>query len=44
LVQKELQPQIYPGMGLEFYNLDSHKQQEIVEFVDRNLPLSYTSE
>jgi len=44
LVQKELQPQIYPGMGLEFYNLDSHKQHEIVEFVDRNLPLSHTCE
>ena len=38
LVQKELQPHIYPGMGLEFYQLDSHTQKQIVDFVDRNLP------
>jgi anti-sigma B factor antagonist len=42
LVQKELQPQIYPGMGLEFYNLDSLTQKKIIEFVERNLPLSCT--
>lgn len=39
LVQKEIQPQIYPGMGLEFYLLDPHMQEKIVEFVERNLPL-----
>jgi anti-sigma B factor antagonist len=39
LVQKDIQPQIYPGMGLEFHNLDSKTQKKIVEFVDRNLPL-----
>lgn len=44
LVQKEIQPQIYPGMGLEFRNIDSETQKKIVEFVDRNLPLSYTAE
>jgi len=44
LVQKEIQPQIYPGMGLEFYNMDSETQKKIIEFVDRNLPLSYTTE
>lgn len=38
LVQKELQPHIYPGMGLEFYHLDSQVQKAIVDFVDRNLP------
>jgi anti-anti-sigma factor len=38
-VQKELQPQIYPGMGLEFHHLDSKTQKKIVEFVERNLPL-----
>jgi anti-anti-sigma factor len=42
LVQKELQPQIYPGMGLEFYNLDNETQKKILEFVERNLPLSCT--
>jgi len=44
LVQKEIQPQIYPGMGLEFYDLDSQKQKKIVKFVERNLPLSSISE
>ncbi|MCM8795471.1 MAG: PilZ domain-containing protein [Candidatus Omnitrophica bacterium] len=42
LVEKELQPQIYPGMGLEFYNLDSLTQKKILEFVERNLPLGST--
>ncbi len=37
-VAKDLQPHVYPGMGLEFYNLDSQMQRKIVEFVDRNLP------
>lgn len=44
LVQKEIQPQIYPGMGIEFYDTDSETQQTIVTFVERNLPLSSTSE
>jgi anti-anti-sigma factor len=39
LVQKEIQPHIYPGMGLEFYLLDPHMQEKIIEFVERNLPL-----
>jgi anti-sigma B factor antagonist len=40
LVEKEVQPQIYPGMGLEFYKLDPKMQEAIVEFVERNLPLT----
>lgn len=44
LVDKELQPQIYPGMGLEFYELDSLTQKKIIEFVERNLPSSCLSE
>jgi len=44
LVQKELQPQIYPGMGVEFYNLNNETQKKIVEFVERNLPLGSVSE
>lgn len=43
LVERELQPQIYPGMGLEFYQIDSETQKKIVEFVERNLPLSSTT-
>jgi anti-sigma B factor antagonist len=44
LVQKEIQPQIYPGMGLEFYHINSSIQKKILEFVDRNLPLSCSSD
>ncbi|MCX7926726.1 MAG: PilZ domain-containing protein [Candidatus Omnitrophica bacterium] len=40
LVEKHLQPQIYPGMGLEFYRIDPHIQEKIIQFVERNLPLS----
>ena len=39
LVRMELQPQFYPGMGLEFYQLEPSLQKKIVEFVERNLPL-----
>ena len=44
LVEKEIQPQIYPGMGLEFYNLNSEVQKKILEFVERNLPLGTINE
>lgn len=43
LVQKEIQPQIYPGMGLEFYQLGTKTQKNILEFVERNLPLDNTT-
>ena len=36
LVRMELQPQFYPGMGLEFYQPEYLQQKKIVE---RNLPL-----
>jgi anti-anti-sigma factor len=39
LVDKKIQPQIYPGMGLEFYHLDQLTQEQIAAFVERNLPL-----
>ena len=38
LVAKELQPQIYPAMGLEFQQMDGQAQKKLVEFVERNLP------
>lgn len=38
LVEKEFQPQIYPGMGLGFHNIESGLQKKIADFVDRNLP------
>lgn len=44
LVDKLIQPQIYPGMGLEFCGLDNQTQKKIAEFVERNLPLSCQNE
>ncbi len=39
LVEKDIQPQLFPAMGLEFHNLNTFAQKEIVEFVDRNTDL-----
>ncbi|MFH1398416.1 MAG: PilZ domain-containing protein [Candidatus Omnitrophota bacterium] len=39
LVEKDIQPQLFPAMGLEFYNLDTSAQKNIIEFVDRNTAL-----
>lgn len=39
LVQKDIQPQLYPAMGLEFYHIDCATQEKIMQFVERNMPL-----
>ena len=39
LVDKKIQPQIYPGMGLEFYHIDQVIQERILAYVERNMPL-----
>ena len=44
LVQKEIQPQIYPGMGLEFHNMEPKLQAQIIEFVERNLSMDCSTE
>lgn len=44
LAQKELMPQLYPGMGVEFYNISPKIQEQVVQFVERNLPLESTAE
>lgn len=36
-VSRELQHEIYPGMGVEFHRIDSDTQAKIVAFVERNL-------
>jgi len=36
---KELQPHCYPGIGVQFVNLTSETQREIIEFVDKNTSL-----
>jgi anti-sigma B factor antagonist len=40
LVEKDIQPHLFPAMGLEFYNLDTLVQKKIIEFVDRNAALN----
>ncbi len=37
LVDKQVQPQIYPGIGVEFYNLSASAQRKLLDFVERNL-------
>lgn len=39
LVQKELQPQLYPAMGVEYYHMDAAVQEKVLAFVERNLSL-----
>lgn len=42
LSDKQIQHQIHPGMGVEFYNIPSLLQQRLIEFIERNLPLMPT--
>jgi anti-sigma B factor antagonist len=37
IADKQIQPQIYPGMGIEFNKISSQLQKKIVQFVDKNL-------
>ena len=37
LADKEIQPEDYPGMGLEFHNITSDKQEKIAQFVEKHL-------
>lgn len=37
VADKNLQPHCYPGMGIQFVNVNSEKQKELVEFIDRNI-------
>ncbi|MGA2774501.1 MAG: anti-sigma factor antagonist [Candidatus Omnitrophota bacterium] len=37
LPDKQVQPQTWPGMGVEFINLSGSVQQKLLEFIERNL-------
>jgi anti-anti-sigma factor len=37
IADREIQPLEYPGMGLEFYNINPQKQKQIIEFVEKHL-------
>ncbi|MCK4809666.1 MAG: PilZ domain-containing protein [Candidatus Omnitrophica bacterium] len=44
VADRQIQPLEYPAMGLEFYNIDSDKQEKIGGFIDKHLTHSYTDE
>lgn len=44
LCDKQLQKHLYPGIGVEFYNISSELQQKIASFIERNLPLLATDD
>jgi anti-anti-sigma factor len=42
LPDKQIQPHSHPGMGVEFRNIDTHTQQKLLEFIERNLSFMST--
>jgi anti-anti-sigma factor len=39
LCDRQIQPQLYPGMGVAFYNIGTSLQERLLEFIERNLSL-----
>lgn len=37
LADKEIQPHVYPGMGISFIHLTPEKEKAIAEFIDKNI-------
>ena len=37
LADKEIQPHVYPGMGVAFAHLEPKKERTIIDFIDRNV-------
>jgi len=37
MADKSLQSDCFPGMGVQFIDVDSEKQKELLEFIDRNI-------
>lgn len=44
LSDKQIQPHLHPGMGVEFYNIPSDVQEKIIAFIERNLSYMSTDE
>lgn len=42
LSDKQIQPHLHPGMGLEFYNIPAAVQKRLLEFIEKNLSLMPT--
>ncbi len=39
LCDKQIQPQLYPGMGVEFFNIHSIIQEKLLDYIEKNLSL-----
>ncbi len=37
LCDKQIQPQLYPGMGVEFYNIQGIAQEKLLDYIEKNL-------
>jgi stage II sporulation protein AA (anti-sigma F factor antagonist) len=44
VADQQIQPLEYPGMGLQFYNIDPKTQERIIEFVEKHLTHSSSQE
>jgi anti-anti-sigma factor len=44
LCDKQIQPQLYPGMGVEFFNIHGVVQEKLLNYIEKNLPLMYPEE
>lgn len=44
MCDRQIQPQFYPGIGVEFHKISSSDQEKIIEFIDRNLSFSSTED
>jgi anti-anti-sigma factor len=44
LCDRQIQPQLYPGMGVAFHNIQRSVQEKLLEFIERNLPLMSADE
>lgn len=42
LPDKQIQPHFYPGMGVEFTNMNASVQHKLIEFIERNLSFMST--
>jgi len=44
LSDKKTQPQVYPGIGVEFHNISGSDQKKLLKFIERNSPLRAAGE
>ncbi len=42
LSDKQIQPHLHPGMGVEFHNISTSVQQKLLAFIERNLSFMST--